>query len=198
MCRGFKTPRGAGPVAANLQALLHRYSPGTGGGHHDSAGPWRNVLALLYFGIGLQKISLGSLIIAVKVMARKMAEGFDSVCADTCVCDVTAMPMLTGTLITAVGFLPIGLTRLVTGEYIYAIFVVTAIALVLSSLVSVYLVPYLRTLLLKKPEDVVEKAQDDHSVTDDEQKMFDSPFYSAFRKAVNWCVKYRWVTSVRT
>ena len=61
---------------------------------------------------------------------------------------------------------------------------------------SVYLVPYLRTLLLKKH--VVEKAQDDHSATDDEHEMFDSQFYSAFRKAVNWCVKYRWVTSVRT
>ena len=53
--------------------------------------------------------------------------------------------------------LPIGLTKLVTGEYTYAIFVVTVIALVLSWLVSVYLVPYLRTLLLKKPEHVVEK-----------------------------------------
>ena len=159
-------------------------------------------LARLYSGIGLQKISLGSLIIALNVlvddasiaiemMVRKMAEGFDKFRADTCVCDVAAMPMLTDTLITAVGFLPIGLTKLVTGEYTYAIFVVTAIALVLSSLVSVYLVPYLRTSLLKKPEHVVEKAQDDHSATDDEHEMFDSQFYSAFRKAVNWCVKYR-------
>ena len=155
-------------------------------------------LAMLYSGIGLQKISLGSLIIAVEMMVRKMAEGFDKFRADTCVCDVTAMPMLTGTLITAVGFLPIGLAKLVTGEYIYAIFVVTAIALVLNSLVSVYLVPYLRTLLLKKPEHVVEKAQDDHSETDDDHEMFDSQFYNAFRKAVNWCVQYRWVTSVRT
>ena len=159
-------------------------------------------MALLYFGIGLQKISLGSLIIAlnllvddatiaVAMMVRKMAEGFDKFRADTCVCDVTAMPMLTDTLITAVGFLPIGLAKLVTGECTYAIFVVTAIALLLSWLVSVYLVPYLRTLLPKKPEHVVEKVQDDHSETDDDHEMFDSPFYNAFRKSVNWCVKYR-------
>ena len=148
-------------------------------------------LARLYSGIGLQKISLGSLIIAVEMMVGKMAEGFDKFRADTCVCDVTAMPMLTDTLITAVGFLPIGLAKLVTGECTYAIFVVTAIALLLSWLVSVYLVPYLRTLLPKKPEHVVEKVQDDHSETDDDHEMFDSPFYNAFRKSVNWCVKYR-------
>ena len=162
-------------------------------------------LAMLYLGIGLHKISLGSLIIAlgllvddaiiaVEMMVRKMEEGFDKVRAATYAYDVTAMPMLTGTLITAVGFLPIGLAKSVTGEYTYAIFAVTVIALVLSWIVSVYFVPYLGTLLLKKPDYVVEKAHDDHSAADDDHDMFDSPFYNAFRKAVNWCVQYRWVT----
>ena len=97
-------------------------------------------LAMLYFGIGLQKISLRSLIIALNVlvddasiaiemMVRKMAEGFDKFRADTRACDVTAMPMLTDTLITAVGLLPIGQPKLVTGKYTYAIFVVTVITL---------------------------------------------------------------------
>jgi multidrug efflux pump subunit AcrB len=162
-------------------------------------------LAMLYFGIGLHKISLGSLIIAlgllvddaiiaVEMMVRKMEEGFDKVRAATYAYDVTAMPMLTGTLITAAGFLPIGLAKSVTGEYTYAIFAVTVIALVLSWIVSVYFVPYLGTLLLKKPDHVVEKAHDDHSAAEDDHDMFDSPFYNTFRKAVNWCVQYRWIT----
>ena len=109
------------------------------------------------------------------------------------------MPMLTGTLITAAGFLPIGLAKSVTGEYTYAIFAVTVIALVLSWIVSVYFVPYLGTLLLKKPDHVVEKAPDDHtthgaSSGNEDHEMFNSPFYNTFRKAVNWCVQYRWIT----
>ncbi len=162
-------------------------------------------LAMLYFGIGLHKISLGSLIIAlgllvddaiiaVEMMVRKMEEGYDKVRAATFAYDMTAMPMLTGTLITAAGFLPIGLAKSVTGEYTYAIFAVTVIALVLSWIVSVYFVPYLGTLLLKKPDHVIEKAHDDHSVADDDHEMFDSAFYNTFRKAVNWCVQYRWIT----
>ncbi len=163
-------------------------------------------LAMMYFGIGLHKISLGSLIIAlgllvddaiiaVEMMVRKMEEGYDKVRAATFAYEITAMPMLTGTLITAAGFLPIGLAKSVTGEYTYAIFAVTVIALVLSWIVSVYFVPYLGTLLLKKPDHVVEKTHDDHAPGHgDEHEMFDSAFYNTFRKAVNWCVKYRWIT----
>ena len=160
-------------------------------------------LAMLYFGIGLHKISLGSLIIAlgllvddaiiaVEMMVRKMEEGYDKVRAATFAYELTAMPMLTGTLITAAGFLPIGLAKSVTGEYTYAIFAVTVIALVLSWIVSVYFVPYLGTLLLRKPDHVLERkpGADEH----DEHEMFDSAFYNTFRKAVNWCVQYRWVT----
>ena len=153
-------------------------------------------LAMNYFGIGLHKISLGSLIIAlgllvddaiiaVEMMVRKMEEGYDKVSAATYAYDVTAKPMLTGTLITAAGFLPIGLAKSVTGEYTFAIFAVTVIALVLSWIVSVYFVPYLGTLLLKV------KAHDPDAPP---HEMFDSPFYNAFRRAVNWCVEYRWTT----
>ncbi len=158
-------------------------------------------LAMNYFDIGLHKISLGSLIIAlgllvddaiiaVEMMVRKMEEGYDKVRAATFAYEITAMPMLTGTLITAVGFLPIGLARSVTGEYTFAIFAVTVIALVLSWLVSVYFVPYLGTLLLKVPPHVQAAGVDEGRP----HEMFDSPFYNRFRKAVNWCVNYRWIT----
>ena len=151
-------------------------------------------LAMNYWGIGLHKISLGSLIIAlgllvddaiiaVEMMVRKMEEGYDRVRAATFAYEVTAMPMLTGTLITAAGFLPIGMAKSTVGEYTFAIFAVTVIALVLSWWVSVYFVPYLGTLLLQvKPH--VGKAG--------EHELFDGPFYRHFRTAVTWCVEYRW------
>ncbi|MBU0588429.1 MAG: efflux RND transporter permease subunit [Gammaproteobacteria bacterium] len=153
-------------------------------------------LGMWYWGIGLHKISLGSLIIAlgllvddaiisVEMMVRKMEEGYDKVRAATFAYEITAMPMLTGTLITAAGFLPIGMAKSSVGEYTFAIFGVTVLALVLSWLVSVYFVPYLGTRLLKtKP----------HADGDQPHELFDSPFYNTFRKAVNWCVEHRWIT----
>ena len=158
-------------------------------------------LAMHYFGIGLHKISLGSLIIAlgllvddaiiaVEMMVRKMEEGYDKVRAATFAYEITAMPMLTGTLITAAGFLPIGLAKSTVGEYTYAIFAVTVIALVLSWLVSVYFVPYLGTLLLKdKPKSGLGEVHLEH---------FDTAFYRLFRRAVNGCVQHRWLTIAAT
>jgi len=79
--------------------------------------------------------------------------------------------------------LPIGMAKSTVGEYTFAIFAVTVIALVLSWWVSVYFVPYLGTLLLQvKPH--VGKAG--------ENELFDGPFYRHFRTAVTWCVEYRW------
>ncbi len=153
-------------------------------------------LGMDYWGIGLHKISLGSLIIAlgllvddaiiaVEMMVRKMEEGYDKVRAATFAYEITAMPMLTGTLITAVGFLPIGIAKSSTGEYTFAIFGVTVLALVLSWFVSVYFVPYLGTLFLKvKP----------HDAGGQPHELFDTPFYNTFRKTVNWCVEHRWTT----
>jgi len=159
-------------------------------------------LGMQYWGIGLHKISLGSLIIAlgllvddaiiaVEMMVRKMEEGYDKVRAATFAYEITAMPMLTGTLITAAGFLPIGMAKSAVGEYTFAIFGVTALALVLSWIVSVYFVPYLGTLLLK--------AQPHHSSAqpdpaDGPHEHFDTPFYQRFRATVNWCVQHRWLT----
>jgi multidrug efflux pump len=153
-------------------------------------------VTMYYWGVGLHKISLGSLIIAlgllvddaiiaVEMMVRKLEEGYDKMRAATFAYEATAMPMLTGTLITAVGFLPIGMAKSTVGEYTFAIFAVTAAALLISWLVSVYFVPYLGTLLLKtKP----------HADSDQPHELFDTPFYSRFRALVNWCVQHRWIT----
>ncbi|TXT40203.1 MAG: acriflavin resistance protein [Comamonadaceae bacterium] len=160
-------------------------------------------LAMNYWGIGLHKISLGSLIIAlgllvddaiiaVEMMVRKMEEGFDKVRAATFAYEITAMPMLTGTLITAAGFLPIGLAKSTTGEYTFAIFAVTVIALVLSWVVSVYFVPYLGTRFLKSPPHVQAQAEAL------EHDMYNTPFYNAFQKAVNACIRHRWITIAAT
>ena len=189
-------------------------------------------LGMYYWGIGLHKISLGSLIIslgllvddaiiAVEMMVRKMEEGYDKVRAATFAYEITAMPMLTGTLITAAGFLPIGLAKSVTGEYTFAIFAVTVLALVLSWIVSVYFVPYLGTVFLKTPAHIkvlpplegaivtAPKGQQAFDQTvrfnatgrmaapaagNQPHESFDSGFYNVFRKTVNWCVKYRWIT----
>lgn len=155
-------------------------------------------VVMLYAGVGLHKISLGSLIIAlgllvddaiiaVEMMVRKLEEGYDKMHAATYAYEVTAMPMLTGTLITAVGFLPIGLAKSTVGEYTYAIFAVTAAALVISWLVSVYFVPYLGALLLKTRADQGHGGGEAHEV-------FDTPFYNRFRRWVAWCVHHRWKT----
>ncbi len=155
-------------------------------------------VTMLYWGVGLHKISLGSLIIAlgllvddaiiaVEMMVRKLEEGHDKLYAATYAYDVTAMPMLTGTLITAAGFLPIGMAKSTVGEYTFAIFAVTSAALLISWVVSVYFVPYLGARFLRvKP----------HAVGPDGQahELFDTPFYQRFRRMVNWCVAHRWIT----
>ncbi|NSX13881.1 efflux RND transporter permease subunit [Cupriavidus taiwanensis] len=144
------------------------------------------------FGIGLHKISLGALIvalgllvddaiIAVEMMVRKLEEGFSKMEAATFAYTSTAMPMLTGTLITAAGFLPVGLARSTVGEYTFAIFAVTALALVLSWLAAVYFTPYLGYLLLKTRAPGAGEAHE----------VFDTPFYARFRRLVDWCVTWR-------
>jgi multidrug efflux pump subunit AcrB len=154
-------------------------------------------VTMYYWGVGLHKISLGSLIIAlgllvddaiiaVEMMVRKLEEGFDKARAATFAYEATAMPMLTGTLITAVGFLPIGMARSTVGEYTFAIFAVTAAALLISWLVSVYFVPYLGTRIL---------SQRVHTGgVSEPHELFDTRFYVRFRALVNWCVEHRWIT----
>ncbi|MGC4396054.1 efflux RND transporter permease subunit [Hydrogenophaga sp. T2] len=156
-------------------------------------------LVMNHYNIGLHKISLGSLIIAlgllvddaiiaVEMMVRKLEEGYDMFRAATFTWDATAMPMLTGTLITAAGFLPIGLANSTTGEYTFAIFAVTVIALMISWVVAVVFVPYLGVKLLKV------KAKAEGAASHEVHEAFDGPMYQRFRRLVDWCVQHRWLT----
>lgn len=152
-------------------------------------------LVMRQWGIDLHKVSLGSLIIALGLMvddaiiiiemtARKLEEGYDRFRASTFAYSATAMPMLTGTLITAAGFLPIGMASSGVGEYAFAIFGVTTAAVLISWFVSVYFVPFLGFYLLKERADRGEEYFD----------VFDSPMYRRIRKAVYWCVLHRRTT----
>ncbi|WP_020652367.1 efflux RND transporter permease subunit [Massilia niastensis] len=146
--------------------------------------------------ISLHKISLGALIIAlgllvddaiiaVEMMVRKMEEGLSRFEAATFAYTSTAMPMLTGTLITAAGFLPIGLARSAAGEYTFTMFSVNAIALMISWVVAVLFTPYIGFVLLKvKP----------HGHGESEHDVFDTPMYRRFRGLVNRCVEWRKTT----
>lgn len=148
--------------------------------------------------IDLHKISLGALIIAlgllvddaiiaVEMMVRKMEEGMSRFDAATFAYTSTAMPMLTGTLITVAGFLPIGLAKSTAGEYTFSLFSVNALALIISWVVAVVFTPYIGYLLLKvKPH-----ANNDH-------ELFDTPNFRRFRRAVTWCVEWRKTTIVAT
>jgi multidrug efflux pump len=159
------------------------------------------------FSIDLHKISLGALIIAlgllvddaiiaVEMMVRKMEEGFSRFDAATFAYRSTAMPMLTGTLITAAGFLPIGLAKSAAGEYTFSMFSVNALALILSWLVAVIFTPYLGFLLLRvKPNHVVGNASASKSAAPD---LFNTPFYNRFRHLVDWCVEWRKTTIALT
>ncbi|MFL6719220.1 MAG: efflux RND transporter permease subunit, partial [Burkholderiaceae bacterium] len=153
-------------------------------------------LFMRIFDIDLHKISLGALIIAlgllvddaiiaVEMMVRKMEEGLSRFDAATFAYTSTAIPMLTGTLITAAGFLPIGLAKSAAGEYTFSMFSVNALALLISWLAAVMFTPYIGYLLLKvKPA----------AHADGHHELFDTPFYSRFRRLVSRCVEWRKTT----
>ncbi|CAM5186187.1 Cobalt-zinc-cadmium resistance protein CzcA Cation efflux system protein CusA OS=Castellaniella defragrans(strain DSM / CCUG 39792 / 65Phen) OX=1437824 GN=BN940_02326 PE=4 SV=1 [Castellaniella denitrificans] len=117
-------------------------------------------LVMDWMGIGLHKVSLGTLIlalgllvddaiIAVEMMAVKLEQGWDRLSAAAFAYTSTAFPMLTGTLVTVAGFLPIALARSNTGEYTRSIFQVSAISLLVSWLAAVILIPLLGHALLR-------------------------------------------------
>ncbi len=144
----------------------------------------------------LHKISLGALIIAlgllvddaiiaVEMMVRKLEEGMSKFEAATFAYTATAFPMLTGTLITAVGFLPIAMAKSAAGEYTFSIFSVTAMALILSWFAAVIFTPFLGFLILK--ERTVASAAVHHDV-------FDTPLLNLLRRMVTWCVAHPWKT----
>ena len=150
-------------------------------------------LGMRLFGIDIHRISTGALIIAlgllvddamiaVEMMHRKLEEGFDKLRAATFAYTTTAFPMLSGTLITAAGFLPIATAKSATGEYTFGIFAVTTMALVISWFAAVIATPFIGSLLLKEhPVAAGERARD----------MFDTPFYRKLRRTIEWCIEYR-------
>ena len=144
------------------------------------------------WGIDLQRISLGAMvialgllvddaIIAVETMVVKLEQGWDRVRAGSFAYTSTAMPMLTGTLVTAAGYLPVGLAQSSTGEYTQDIFRVVGLALVLSWAVAVLFVPLLGATLLPQP-----KA---HRAGHDQ---YGGRAYRALARVVGWCVRRRW------
>ncbi|HYN55546.1 MAG TPA: efflux RND transporter permease subunit [Methylotenera sp.] len=179
-------------------------------------------LVMYMLNIGLHKISLGALIlalgllvddaiIAVEMMSSKMEQGWDRVKAASFAYDSTAMPMLTGTLVTVAGFLPIATAASSTGEYTRSIFQVSAIALIISWFAAVVFVPYLGYHLL--PESTAESVKssrfkvwfqtryrtmfnqkhnaDAAKPENHLHDIYNSKFYKTFRSLVTACVRYR-------
>ncbi len=153
--------------------------------------------AMAYFGIGLHKISLGALvlalgllvddaIIAVEMMAIKMEQGLSRLKAASHAWRSTAFPMLTGTLITAAGFLPIATAQSSTGEYTRSIFQVVTIALLVSWIAAVVFVPFLGDRLLP---DLAARHRRLHG--EDAHDPYATRFYQRVRRGVGWCVAHR-------
>lgn len=149
-------------------------------------------LAMYMIGIDLQRISLGALIIAlgllvddamiaVEMMERKLDEGFGKRRAASFAYTSTAFPMLTGTLITTAGFIPVGFAASTSGEYVNSLFWVVGIALVISWFAAVYFTPWLGFTLLK------DRARQPGGHGD----VYDTPLYRTLRGAMSWCVRRR-------
>jgi multidrug efflux pump len=154
------------------------------------------------FGIDLQRISLGALvialgllvddaIIAVEMMVVKMEQGWDRFKAATFAYTSTAFPMLTGTLITAAAFTPVGFSKSAASEYTISIFQVVTIALLVSWLVAVVFTPYIGFKLLDQKK-LIAKAQR-HG-----EDIYDTPFYRRFRQLLTWCLRNRWKVILTT
>src|SRR5262249_37259037 len=153
------------------------------------------VLAIVFIvmnamGLDLHRITLGALIIAlgllvdhgliaVEMMVVKMGQGWDRVRAAPFAWESTAFPMLTGTLVTAAGFLPIGFANSSVGEYAGGIFWVVAIALVASWIVAVVFTPYIGVKLLPNFKRV-DPDQDPHAI-------YETRIYPALRRRIAWC-----------
>ena len=162
-------------------------------------------LCMYLFNIGLHKVSLGTLIlslgllvddaiIAVETMAVKLEQGFDRLRAAAFAYTSTAFPMLTGTLVTVAGFLPIALARSRVGEYTRSLFEVSAITLLLSWLAAVIVIPLLGFRILS--EHPTRSAIRRHNETSgpghaQHYDVYDTSFYRRLRGWIGWCVDHR-------
>ena len=159
-------------------------------------------LCMYVFNIGLHKVSLGTLILAlgllvddaiisVEMMAVKLEQGYDRLRAAAFAYTSTAFPMLTGTLVTVAGFLPIALAKSATGEYTRSIFEVSAIALLLSWLAAVVVIPLLGFHILS--EHPTRRASNSDKTAHDahHDEIYGTPFYARLRGWIGWCVERR-------
>ncbi|MBN3730107.1 efflux RND transporter permease subunit [Burkholderia sp. Tr-20390] len=163
-------------------------------------------LFMYLFDIGLHKVSLGTLvlalgllvddaIIAVEMMAVKLEQGYTRARAAAFAYTSTAFPMLTGTLVTVSGFLPIALAKSSTGEYTRSIFEVSAIALIASWFAAVVLIPLLGFHLLPERK---RQAHEAHLPDDHEHDIYDTRFYRRLRGWIDWCIERRFVVLLIT
>lgn len=158
------------------------------------------VLAIVFvvmqmFGIALERISLGALIIAlgllvddamisIEVMVTKLEEGWDTFRAATFAYTSTAFPMLTGTLVTMIGFVPIGFAKSDAGEYTFSLFAVVSIALLTSWFVAVLCTPLIGTMILSSKR----MAKHTHG----------GPIMRCFRTFLQFTMRHSWLTILAT
>jgi multidrug efflux pump len=186
-------------------------------------------LAMDLFNVGLHKVSLGALvlalgllvddaIIAVEMMWVKMEQGWERTRAASFAYTSTAGPMLSGTLVTVAGFIPIALAKSSTGEYAFAFFQINAVALLISWLAAVVAIPWLGYKLLPNPRAArpagshlggghsgfIERRLPRLAVLlgklglggpphAEDHDVYGSAFYTRFRAIIRWCVSHRWV-----
>ncbi|TLS65716.1 efflux RND transporter permease subunit [Mariprofundus erugo] len=146
-------------------------------------------LLMKAFGIDLHRVSVGALIIAigllvddamitVEMMKVKLEQGWSRAAATTFAYQSTAFPMLTGTLITAAAFLPVGLAKSSAGEYTFSICAVVTLSLLVSWLVAVVFTPFIGYRLLGEHTDHIER-------------QYHTSFYHMFRRVVEMCLAWR-------
>jgi multidrug efflux pump subunit AcrB len=154
-------------------------------------------VSMEYLGIDLQRVSLGALIIAlgllvddamitVEMMITKLEEGLSKVEAATFAYTSTAFPMLTGTLVTVAGFIPIGFAKSGAGEYTFSMFAVIAVALMISWIVAVVFAPLIGVTILKQPK------QTPH------HKVRRGVFLRMFHGVLVTAMRLRWLTIAAT
>ncbi|MFW1762104.1 efflux RND transporter permease subunit [Acinetobacter calcoaceticus] len=153
-------------------------------------------VAMLATGKNFDRITLGSLIlalgllvddaiIAIEMMVVKMEEGFSRIAASAYAWSHTAAPMLSGTLVTAVGFMPNGFARSTAGEYTSNMFWIVGIALIASWIVAVVFTPYLGVKML--PD--FKKVEGGHHA------IYDTPRYNRFRQILERVIARKWLVA---
>ena len=166
-----------------------------------------SLVAIVMYAAGwaLDRISLGALIIAlgllvddaiiaVEMMVVKMEQGMDRVKAATFAYTSTAFPMLTGTMVTVAGFMPVGFAQSISGEYAGGIFWVVGVSLIASWLVAVVFTPYLGVVLLPKSMPRLTTGNAPAATHDP----YDRPAYRRMRRSLEWCVDHRWMVIAAT